>query len=248
MFHGDDERVDVESLRLSTEMWEALGQRPARGLTGDDPRGVLRLRRRGPVEPVRGVQPLRGATTACRATSSARSTPPTPTRTPGPASSAARWPSTSSATCSRPSAARRATRSPPAQIAAAARRRDPPRDGRGRAPLPRAPGHRLPHEQLGRVRRRRRPPTAPRRPRRGARRCSTTSSSRAGSGVRKPDPRFYEMACELAGVDARRRSCSSTTSASTSSPPKAMGMTTIKVGDPDQALADLEAVVGFPLG
>jgi acetylornithine deacetylase/succinyl-diaminopimelate desuccinylase-like protein len=25
MFHGDDERVDVESLRLSTEMWEALG-------------------------------------------------------------------------------------------------------------------------------------------------------------------------------------------------------------------------------
>ena len=24
MFHGDDERVDVESLRLSTEMWEAV--------------------------------------------------------------------------------------------------------------------------------------------------------------------------------------------------------------------------------
>jgi acetylornithine deacetylase/succinyl-diaminopimelate desuccinylase-like protein len=24
MFHGDDERVDVESLRLSTEMWSAL--------------------------------------------------------------------------------------------------------------------------------------------------------------------------------------------------------------------------------
>jgi acetylornithine deacetylase/succinyl-diaminopimelate desuccinylase-like protein len=24
MFHGDDERVDVESLRLSTEMWAAL--------------------------------------------------------------------------------------------------------------------------------------------------------------------------------------------------------------------------------
>ena len=22
MFHGDDERVDVESLRLSTDMWE----------------------------------------------------------------------------------------------------------------------------------------------------------------------------------------------------------------------------------
>ncbi len=26
MFHGDDERVDVESLRLSTELWQALGQ------------------------------------------------------------------------------------------------------------------------------------------------------------------------------------------------------------------------------
>jgi acetylornithine deacetylase/succinyl-diaminopimelate desuccinylase-like protein len=25
MFHGDDERIDIESLRLSTEMWEALG-------------------------------------------------------------------------------------------------------------------------------------------------------------------------------------------------------------------------------
>jgi acetylornithine deacetylase/succinyl-diaminopimelate desuccinylase-like protein len=24
MFHGNDERVDVESLRLSAEMWEAL--------------------------------------------------------------------------------------------------------------------------------------------------------------------------------------------------------------------------------
>jgi acetylornithine deacetylase/succinyl-diaminopimelate desuccinylase-like protein len=24
MFHGDDERVDVESLRLSTELWNAL--------------------------------------------------------------------------------------------------------------------------------------------------------------------------------------------------------------------------------
>ena len=36
-------------------------------------------------------------------------------------------------------------------------------------------------------------------------------------GVRKPDPRFYEMACELLDVEARRGACSSTTSASTSS-------------------------------
>ena len=26
MFHGDDERVDVESLRLSTELWDALAR------------------------------------------------------------------------------------------------------------------------------------------------------------------------------------------------------------------------------
>jgi acetylornithine deacetylase/succinyl-diaminopimelate desuccinylase-like protein len=26
MFHGDDERVDVESLRLSTDLWEALAR------------------------------------------------------------------------------------------------------------------------------------------------------------------------------------------------------------------------------
>ena len=26
MFHGDNERVDVESLRLSTEMWEAVAR------------------------------------------------------------------------------------------------------------------------------------------------------------------------------------------------------------------------------
>ncbi len=30
-------------------------------------------------------------------------------------------------------------------------------------------------------------------------------------------------------------------------PARAMGMTTIKVLSPEQALADLEAVVGFPL-
>ena len=26
MFHGDDERVDVESLRLSTELWQAVAR------------------------------------------------------------------------------------------------------------------------------------------------------------------------------------------------------------------------------
>jgi hypothetical protein len=26
MFHGDDERVDTDSLRLSTELWEAVAR------------------------------------------------------------------------------------------------------------------------------------------------------------------------------------------------------------------------------
>ena len=30
-------------------------------------------------------------------------------------------------------------------------------------------------------------------------------------------------------------------------PARALGMTTIKVGDPDAAISELEAVVGFPL-
>ena len=39
-------------------------------------------------------------------------------------------------------------------------------------------------------------------------------------GVRKPDPRFYELACETLRRRARTRRCSSTTSASTSSRPR----------------------------
>ena len=31
-------------------------------------------------------------------------------------------------------------------------------------------------------------------------------------------------------------------------PARSMGMTTIKVVDPEEAIAELEAIVGFPLG
>ena len=47
--------------------------------------------------------------------------------------------------------------------------------------------------------------------------CSTSSSSRRVEGMRKPDPRIYELVCERLGVDAVRRRRSSTTSAPTSS-------------------------------
>jgi putative hydrolase of the HAD superfamily len=65
-------------------------------------------------------------------------------------------------------------------------------------------------------------------------------------GVRKPDPRFYEMACEL--LDVKPEMCVFLDDLGINlKPAKAMGMTTIKVLNAAQALADLEAVVGFPL-
>jgi putative hydrolase of the HAD superfamily len=65
-------------------------------------------------------------------------------------------------------------------------------------------------------------------------------------GVRKPDPRFYELACELAGVAPTEVVFLDDLGVNLK-PAKAMGMITIKVGDPDVALAELEAAVGFPV-
>ncbi|MBV8690772.1 MAG: HAD-IA family hydrolase [Actinobacteria bacterium] len=65
-------------------------------------------------------------------------------------------------------------------------------------------------------------------------------------GVRKPDPRFYEIACEACGVEPAEAVFLDDLGINLK-PAKAMGMTTIKVIDPDQALAELEAVVGFPV-
>ncbi|MGQ0831556.1 MAG: HAD-IA family hydrolase [Microthrixaceae bacterium] len=65
-------------------------------------------------------------------------------------------------------------------------------------------------------------------------------------GVRKPDPRFYEIACELAGVEPAEVVFLDDLGVNLK-PAAAMGMTTIKVIDPADALAHLEKVVGFPL-
>ncbi|MDQ1396210.1 MAG: putative hydrolase of the superfamily [Acidimicrobiaceae bacterium] len=67
-------------------------------------------------------------------------------------------------------------------------------------------------------------------------------SSRAG--VRKPDPRFYQLALEQLGVEANEAVFLDDLGINLK-PAKALGMTTIKVIDPDQALDELEAVVGF---
>jgi putative hydrolase of the HAD superfamily len=66
------------------------------------------------------------------------------------------------------------------------------------------------------------------------------------AGVRKPDPRFYEIACELAGVEPAEVVFLDDLGVNLK-PAAAMGMTTIKVVDPTVALSELEQVVGFPL-
>lgn len=65
-------------------------------------------------------------------------------------------------------------------------------------------------------------------------------------GVRKPEPRFYELALGLVGVSAEEAVFLDDLGVNLK-PAKAMGMTTIKVVDPDQALAELEAVTGLTL-
>lgn len=65
-------------------------------------------------------------------------------------------------------------------------------------------------------------------------------------GVRKPDPRFYELACELAGVAPSEVVFLDDLGVNLK-PAKAMGFTTIKVLSAEQAIADLEQVLGRSL-
>lgn len=66
------------------------------------------------------------------------------------------------------------------------------------------------------------------------------------AGVRKPDPRFYEMACEQLAIEPSEAVFLDDLGINLK-PARAMGMTTIKVVDPDKALAELEEAVGFPV-
>ena len=65
-------------------------------------------------------------------------------------------------------------------------------------------------------------------------------------GLRKPDPRIYELACAQLGIDATRTAYLDDLGINCK-PAAAMGMTAIKVTDPDEALRELEALVGFEL-
>jgi putative hydrolase of the HAD superfamily len=65
-------------------------------------------------------------------------------------------------------------------------------------------------------------------------------------GMRKPDPRIYQHACDLLGVQPE--DCIYLDDLGINlKPARALGMRTIKVGDPDIAIDELQAMVGIPL-
>ena len=65
-------------------------------------------------------------------------------------------------------------------------------------------------------------------------------------GVRKPDPRIYELACDALGAEPAETVFLDDLGINLK-PARAMGMRTIKVIDPAAALQELEAAVGFPV-
>lgn len=65
-------------------------------------------------------------------------------------------------------------------------------------------------------------------------------------GVRKPEPAFYEIACDL--LQVKPSQCVFLDDLGVNlKPAAAMGMTTIKVQSADQALSDLEGILGLSL-
>jgi putative hydrolase of the HAD superfamily len=65
-------------------------------------------------------------------------------------------------------------------------------------------------------------------------------------GVRKPDPRFYEIACATLEIEPNEAVFLDDLGVNLK-PARALGMLTIKVVDPVDAITELEHVVGFPL-
>ena len=65
-------------------------------------------------------------------------------------------------------------------------------------------------------------------------------------GCRKPDPRFYEIACETLEIEPCEAVFLDDLGVNLK-PAKELGMRTIKVVEPSLALAELETIVGFAL-
>lgn len=65
-------------------------------------------------------------------------------------------------------------------------------------------------------------------------------------GMRKPDPRIYELVCRELGVTPPRAALLDDIGRNLK-PARELGMATIKVDDPDQALRELSALLGLDL-
>jgi len=65
-------------------------------------------------------------------------------------------------------------------------------------------------------------------------------------GLRKPDPRIYPLVCEQLGVPPNRTVFLDDIGRNLK-PARALGMTTIKVDDPDRALRELGGLLGLDL-
>jgi putative hydrolase of the HAD superfamily len=65
-------------------------------------------------------------------------------------------------------------------------------------------------------------------------------------GVRKPEPQFYELVCKQLGIQPEEAVFLDDIGGNLK-PARAMGMTTILVAEPAQALAELEQALGHPL-
>ena len=66
------------------------------------------------------------------------------------------------------------------------------------------------------------------------------------AGVRKPERKFYEMACAAIAIEPTEAVFLDDLGINLK-PAAALGMRTIKVGDPDVALAELESLLGLSL-
>lgn len=69
----------------------------------------------------------------------------------------------------------------------------------------------------------------------------------SAEGVRKPEPRFYELAVHKSGIADPSHIIFLDDLGINLKPARAMGMHTIKVGEPAQALSELQQLLGFDL-
>jgi epoxide hydrolase-like predicted phosphatase len=65
--------------------------------------------------------------------------------------------------------------------------------------------------------------------------------------LRKPDPRIYEYTCEQLAESPKAAIFLDDIGRNLKTA-RQLGMATIKVSDPEQALGELEGLLGFPLG